>query len=147
MFASFFDEIKNTPSRVAERREDLTRRARRRVFNARGDGAERFWSVRTSTLERVETILGKSAEVPVIGTLTAAANKLVQSRLDSLTALPIEAYETMNAKEAIVAIKAIDNRVALCSLRRFEAANKNRKTILAAIEGEIARIPAELKAA
>ena len=108
MFASFFDEIKNTPSRVAERREDLTRRARRRVFNARGDGAERFWSVRTSTLERVETILGKSAEVPVIGTLTAAANKLVQSRLDSLTALPIEAYETMNAKEAIVAIKAID---------------------------------------
>ncbi len=147
MFASLIDDLKNTPTKVAERREDLSRRARLRVHKTRGESLERFWTVRTTTLERVEGLLGKSADVPVLGTLTSAANKLVHSRLETLTALPIEGYADLNARAAIKAIKAIDGRVALCSIRRFEAANKNRKTVLAALEAEVARIPEELAAA
>jgi len=147
MFASFIDDLKNTPTRVAERRVDLSRRARLRVFNARGESAERFWTARTATLETVEGLLGKSAEVPVLGTITSAANKLVHNRLETLTALPIDGFADMNARAAIKSVKATNGRVALCSIRRFEATGKNRKTVLAALEAEIARIPAELKAA
>jgi hypothetical protein len=147
MFASFIEEFKKTPSRVAERRDDISRRARVRAFNARGDSVERLWNARTVALEQVESLLVKSTEVPVIGGLTAAANKVVQNHLDSLTAVSIDGFADMNARDAIKAIKVIEGRVALCSLRRFEMTNKNRKTVLAAIETEIARIPEALLAA
>jgi len=147
MFTSIIDDIKKTPTRVAERRDALSRRARLRAHNARGQGAERLWTARTTALERVEVLLGKSSDVPVLGGLTAAANKVVQGHLDSLTAINIDGYADMNARAAIKAVKATDGRIALCSLRRFEAANRNRKTVLAAIENEIARIPEALQAA
>jgi len=146
MFASLIDDIKKTPTRVAERRDDLSRRARLRAHSARGEGVERLWSARTSALERVETLLGRSSDVPVLGGITSAATKVVQNHLESLTAVQIEGFATMNARDAIKAIKVTEGRVALCNLRRFETANKNRKTVLAAIEQEIARIPEDLQA-
>jgi len=144
MINRWIEGIKDTPTRLAERREaltnrskDLTEQARVRVRVAQGDGQERFWVFKTSTLERVGDLLGRGDEVPMIGRITGRAGKAVTSRLAHLTAVEIEDYDGLNAKKAIAGVRTLDSRVALAAVRRHEAANKNRKTVIAAIEGRI----------
>ena len=53
--------------------------------------------------------------------------------------MPVVDYADLNAKKAMAAIKDL-GRVDLLRVRRFEAENKNRKTVLDAIDAALARL-------
>lgn len=140
MFRGWIDEVKATPQKLAARRDAVVERARRRARKARGSGEERFFTLRTHTLERVEGWLAKGDELPVVGKLAEKAEQLVHERLE---ALPIAAYDTLNAKDAIAAIKDLQGRLPLLAVRRFESTHKARKTVLAAIEKALTALDGE----
>lgn len=144
MLNRWIEDIKKTPSRLAERREqlserrrELTHKARTQLNTAAGDSQERLWTLGTGTLERVDAALDRADEVPVIGRISRGAHKLVSNRLDALTRPAIDDYDGLNARDAIQAIRTLETRVALASVRRHELQNKNRKTVLAAIESRV----------
>lgn len=144
MFSQLITDIKNVPERIAQkgeklrqRRSDLTSSARRTVHTVRGDSEERLWKAQTAALTRVGAVLENADEVPVIGSLSKGAGKIVDTRLATLTALPIEGYDELNARTVIGHIKDIQSRVQLASIRRYEAANKARKTVLKAVESRV----------
>ena len=145
MITRWIEDLKNTPSRLGERREklsarrrELTTKARTQLRTAAGDGQERLWTLGTSALERADSALERTSDVPVVGMISKGAHKLVSGRLDALTALPVNGYDGLNARQAIAAIRDIDGRIALANVRRHEQQNKNRKTVLRAIEARIA---------
>jgi len=148
MINQWLEDLRSTPERLSEQRNklstkraEITHNAKLRVHTARHDGAEAVWTFRASTLERVGSVLGKAEDVPVLSKLTGPAAKLVHTRLDALTQPPIEDYDALNAKNLISAIKGLESRVALASIRRYEAANKARKTVLKAVEARITALP------
>lgn len=147
MFSQLITEIKTVPERLAQKGESLRQRrttlatsARKTVQTVRGDSEERLWKAQTAALTRVGEVLENADEVPVIGTLSKTAGKLVDTRLATLTAVPIEDYDALNARTVIGHIKALDSRVQLASIRLHESENKARKTVLKAVEDRIASL-------
>ena len=147
MFSQLITEIKTVPERLAQkgeslrqRRTTLTTSARKTVQTVRGDSEERLWKAQTAALARVGEVLENADEVPVIGALSKSAGKLVDTRLATLTAVPIEDYDALNARTVIGHIKALDSRVQLASIRLHESENKARKTVLKAVEDRIASL-------
>lgn len=149
MLARLIDDLKQTPSRLAERRvtlsarrKELTAKAKTQLKTAAGDGQERLWTLGTQALERVDSALERGADLPLVGTLSKGAHRVVSERLDALKQLPIEGYDDLNARDIVAAVKGLDGRVGLAALRRHEAEGKARKTVLSAIEARIAALPA-----
>ncbi len=136
MLETLWTDLKNTPTRIRDRQQALVGRARHRAYVARTNGHERFWTLRTTALEEVEGWLEHTAEVPVLHRVTTPVEKLVHERLEADLALPLEGYAAMNAKTAIQAVRGLDH-LDLLRVRRHEAENKVRKTVLAAIDGEL----------
>jgi DnaJ-domain-containing protein 1 len=83
--------------------------------------------------------LSKGKEMPVLKLVVPTAERLVQSRLDHVTELPIEDYATLNAKTAAKAVRGLSWADVL-RVRRFEEANKGRKTVLDALVREMDRL-------
>lgn len=137
MITQWIKDLKETPSRLADRRKQWGSKARKQLKQRAGDGQERLWTLGTSALERVDGALDRTDDVPVVGMLSRGAHKLVTDRLEALTSPPIEGYESLNARAAISAIKELDGRISLVTVRRYEAENKNRKTVLAAIDARL----------
>ncbi len=136
------ERIRTAPTRMADRRRNTTRWARQRVRSARGQTQRQLWSLRVQTLERTGDLLDKGSDVPVIGRIIGPAASFVHSQKSALTAVPVDGFDAMNARDAIAAIKELD-ALSLFIAERFEAAHKNRKTVMAAIEREVERRSAE----
>jgi len=131
---TIIENLKSAPTRLSDGREKLASSVRERVQTARNSGIDRLWAVRADTLERLDGLLDRATAVPVVGTLTAPAGKLVHEHLSQV---PIEGYAEMNARTAVREVRALTSRVSLHAVRRFEAANKDRKTVLSAIDAKL----------
>ena len=148
MINQWLEQLKNTPERLAEQREKLSSKRTQITYNAkvrahtvRDDSAEAVWTLRARALSRVGNALDKAHDVPVLGKLTEPAARLVTDRLETLTTPPVEDYDGQNAKTLVSIIRALDSRIALAAIRRYESANKARKTVLAAVEARITALP------
>jgi hypothetical protein len=58
--------------------------------------------------------------------------------LETVTALPIQGYAELNAKEVRASLKDLPH-LDLLKIRRYEANNKNRKSVLCDVDKEIER--------
>lgn len=107
--------------------------ARIRAERARLQGTDRVWTARLRALDRTRAALGRADDLPVVGRLVAPVERLVDGRIERLAAVPVDGWDGLNARNAIAAVKGLD-RVGLLAVRRREAATKDRKTVLAAID-------------
>ena len=130
MFQEWIEDIKTAPERL----KTVPVRARRRAHIARVSGMGSLWTAQTNALEAVETFFANAPEnIPVISKVADAAEKATKERLESHTRVCLYEYETLNAKQAIKAISAL-NYIELLRVKHLEEATKARKTVLAAIE-------------
>ena len=134
---TLIDNLKSAPTRLSDGREKLSNTVRERAQTARNAGIDRLWAVRADTLERLDGLFDRAGSVPVVRTVAVPASKIIHERLDLLMQVSIEGYADMNARKAVQAIRALDSRVALHAVRRFEAATKGRKTVLNAIDTKL----------
>ena len=146
MLNRLVETLKTTPSDLASRGVEFTGRARTRVQRARSEGSEALWTLRVDALERVEDLLHGAPDIPVVGRVADAAERLVQQRIEANTALPIADYDSLNTRRVGEAIRDL-GRVDLLKIRRYETTNKNRKTVLSHIEREITRLDKSLNIA
>jgi 2-methylisocitrate lyase-like PEP mutase family enzyme len=110
--------------------------ARDRVRRAREAGADRLFALRVQALERADDALDRVDELPAVGRVASAVATVVERRLERLATVPVDGWAELNAKKAIQAVKELD-RTGLRAARLHEARNKERKTVLAAIDGAL----------
>ncbi len=116
----------------------LVRDARHRVHVARHEGVARLWSLETDVLTRASAWLGKAPEsVPLVARAADVAEQFVARQLERAVAVPLAGYDELNVKQVQAAVQTL-SFVDLLRVRRYEAAKKARKTVLAAVERECA---------
>ena len=135
MLERLITPLKAAPDTLAHQRDVL----RQRVRSIRGDGQERIWSLRTDALTRAEGLLEKVDNLPVVNRVATPVEKAVGRRLEALTVPDIEDYDALNARNASLAVRGLD-RLELIKVRRYEAANKDRKTVLKAVNKELGKL-------
>ena len=146
MLDRFADNLKFSPTDIVNRSAELGQRARSRVRRVRSEGSETLWTFRIDALTRVEDILASAPDLPVIGSVADAAERLVHNRIEATVAVPIEDYDELNTRRVGEAIQDM-SRVNLLRVRRYELANKNRKTVMGYIERELNRLDKSLHVA
>ena len=131
-------EIKKTQGRLRERQslfteqaDDIVVQARHKAHLVRGDGAERLWHFENQALDWVDNVLNR-AEVPGVELVKEPVGRLVKQARETVTANPIEGYDTLNARAAADAVRALDI-VDLLKIERIEREEKGRKTVFDAI--------------
>ena len=127
------DHLRNVSERITNQTDELLRTARHQAHLARGEGQEKLWNLETTALERAEDILGRASEVRAVAKVADSLERIVHQRLDSVTSSPIDAFDTLNARTAASAVRQLE-LVDLLKVERIESANKNRKTVMEAIE-------------
>ena len=138
MLNRIVENLKTAPSRLSERGHAARKRATQRVTRAKLNGEEAIWAFQIDALEKVGGLLESAPDLPVVSTVTGAAERLVNKGLESVTALPIDDYDSLNTRKVSDAVRQL-SRVDLLRVRRYEEANKNRKTALAAVDRELER--------
>lgn len=146
MFQKLRTAIESAPEKLSTTTTQLVTTVRHRAHVARGEGHSRLWETQTRTLERGVELLGKGKDMPVVKLVAPSAERFMQSRLDHVTELPVESFDTLNAKTAAKAVRGL-GWVELLRVRRFEEATKSRKTVLEAVGRELDRLRAEPLAA
>lgn len=121
-----WNRIKEAPAKLGSR-----------VRKARIEGSDRWFELRATALERAGGLIDRAADKPAVGKLAEVASRLVDRQLDRLTAVPVEGWDALNAKDAIQAVATLD-RAALRAARKREVATKDRKTVLKAIDARLA---------
>ncbi len=116
----------------------MVRDARHRVHVARHEGVARLWSLETDVLTRATAWLGKAPEgLPLVARAADVAEQFVSRQLERAVAVPVSGYDELNVKQVQAAVYAL-SYVDLLRVRRYEMANKARKTVLAAVDMQCA---------
>ncbi len=136
MFDKWISGVSEAPERLRTRGTHLVARARHQAFLVRTGGQERIWTLHTTALAEVEDLLGRTAELPVVGRVTMPVERLVADRLEASLAVPLADYDALNAKTVRAVVKGLDH-LGLLRVRRYETEHKARKTVLDAVEKEL----------
>lgn len=139
MIAQLFEDVKATPNRIRSSTTRATRRARHRVHVLRGQSTKRIWTTRVETLDTLASRLESLSDVPVVDRLSQPLRSFTLNQLEAVRSVPVDGFEEMNAKKAIASVAALEWE-ALYRARRWESENKNRKTVLAAIDRRLSRL-------
>lgn len=139
MITRILDDLKTAPSRINERRNALTHKVRQSAHTARGTTEETLFDLRIGALSRVEGLLDKVDELPVVKLVTGPAHDLAAARLAKASAPALEDYDNLNARAIRDGLVEL-TRIQLVALVRYETANKARKTVIEAAEKAIRRL-------
>lgn len=136
------ERLRGAPKQLRARRNKAVADARHRAHLARGEGAQRLWTLQTTALDRADELLTRGKELPVVNRAVPTAERLVHQRLDAVTRVPVADYDSMNVKQAAAAIREL-GWVDLLNVRRHELANKDRKTVYRAVDAALDQLRSE----
>lgn len=131
------EDIHQVADQVKTQADQTLRKARRWLWDAREAATTKAFDLNVKALERADTLASRAGSVA-----GERAERTVHSVVDVLQKItiepPVPGYAEMNVREAMNALRDVD-RYGLLRIRRFEAAHKNRKTVLDAIQREVDR--------
>lgn len=149
------DEVVET---ISTRRDEVVETISTRKDEAVDTARERLITMQATVLESAKDMLGWAGEQ--LGPRAEFVKKgeealeeaLVSLRAGHSATLPIDDFDSLSVKKATAALDATDvDGTGLRTLRAYEAANKNRKTMLAELDRRLeeleAATPAEAPAA
>ena len=121
---------------IANTRQHLASRVRRSAFRAKRRTSHRWLSLRGSVLGRAVTATERSSKIS--GAFSDLAARAASTNIDD--------YDTLTAKALVAAIKDIGAVPTLVRIGLYEEANKNRKTVLGAVEQRLDGLEPEVVA-
>ncbi|MBW1879408.1 MAG: hypothetical protein JRJ84_13675 [Deltaproteobacteria bacterium] len=133
------EEFRTANEKFAARSQRLRHHARKRVHEIRIQGAGRLFHFQLDGLERVENLLNRAPELPVVSRVTDAAGKLVHRGLEAVGAPPLADYDSLNVRDVNSALRDL-GYVELLRLHRYEETHKNRKTVITSANQMLARL-------
>jgi hypothetical protein len=98
-----------------------------------------MWTTRLNTLDTLASRLESLVDVPVVERISQPLRSFTLNQLEAVRSVPVDGFEEMNAKTAIASVAALEWE-ALYRARHWESENKNRKTVLAAIDRRLSRL-------
>ena len=122
--------LRERQTQITEQADDIVEQARHKLHLVRGDGAERLWHLETQALDWVDDVLTRT-EVPGVDLVKDPVGRWVQQARETVTANPVEDYETLNARAAADTVREL-GLVELLKIERIEKAGKSRKTVFEA---------------
>jgi hypothetical protein len=108
------------------------------LFQARKRSEDSLWTLQLQALDAGRNLVAQAEGVPVLERLGAAAKPVIDRVETAVTAPPLASYDDLNVREVMAALRDLDG-FGLRKVARYEAAHRNRKTILDAIEREAQR--------
>ena len=127
------DRLREVQTQLNDQTEDLVRNARHQAHLVRGEGKQRLWTLENQALDWADDVLGRTVDVRGVEKVRDPLAKMVQQRRDVVTSVPVEGYDTLNARAAADAVRDL-GWVELLRVERYETSNKSRKTVFQAIE-------------
>ena len=124
--------LRDASDRLGGQGADWVRTARHQVHLARGESQERLWKLEHRALDLADDVLGRADDVPGAGKVAEPLEKLVEQRRAQSLAVPVEAYDALNARAAAAAVREL-GPVDLLKIERYETDNKSRKTVFEAV--------------
>jgi hypothetical protein len=134
--ARVLEDLGKTRQRLQQTRDSYSRWLRRRVFEAREASENQLWELHVSTLERAQDLLERAPEVPVFDRVGTGARELLEALERATTHPPMADYDDLNVRKVMSSLRDLD-RFGLLRVHRYEAAHRNRKTILDAVQREL----------
>ena len=131
-------KLREVPERLATRRQDARRWVKKTVFDAREQGETGLWELGLTAIEQANHLIDRAEKLPVLDRVSDDARGFLASIEKATTHPPLEDYDTLSVRKVMAQLRDLD-RFGLLRIARYEAANKNRKTILDAIERETGR--------
>lgn len=132
--SSRWNQIREAPARLGTR-------TRARLSRARSASLDGWVQLRTRALEGAEGWVDRAETWPAIGRLASVASRLVdrqRERWGGVPAAPVVGWDTLNARDAVKALAALDAG-GLRAVRQQEAGAKNRVTVIRAIDDQLHR--------
>ena len=126
------DKLRSTQTQLTGQADEFVGQARHKLHLVRGDGAERLWHFENQALDWVDDVLTR-AEMPGVEAVKEPVGRWVQQARETVTANPVEGYETLNARAAADTVRGL-GLVDLLKIERIEKSGKARKTVFEAIE-------------
>lgn len=139
MLTRLMDDLRSAPERLNTRRTELVTKLRQSAHTARGNTETRMYDARVGTLSKVESVLDRLDELPVLKLVAAPAHNLAATRLELATKPALDGYDELNARSVRDALSGL-SRIELIKVVRYETANKARKTVLQAAEKAIGKL-------
>ena len=132
--------------RAHDVRRDLERRQQITLGRALDDQRVKLYTLQSKALERVNTLVERASAVAPVGqqalqaSQRALAERLeqTQDQLESVERPSIEDYDSLNVKQIKAKIEGIEDYYELSKIKRYEAANKDRVTVLRSVDQKLA---------
>lgn len=131
-------EVQQVPHHLATLSEGAREWALRRVSGAREQSEQRIWTLQMSALEGASNLIDRAAKVPALERVIPNARDLLTAVEKATTAPPMADYDELNVRKILGSLHTFD-RLGLLRIQHHEAAGKNRKTILDAVQRELDR--------
>lgn len=136
-------QIQDLGSFLDGQRTHWMSRARRRAWRLQTQGQEASWQARVQGWQRLDSLTSVLDGKPVVGRIAG----MVDNQLTRLTATGIDGYDELTAKAIIAQVREIDSPLQLSRIASYEAANKARKTVAAAVSKRITALEPAVVAA
>jgi len=138
VFDTVQGRVREVTERIEGRRQQAERLVRGAAFDARAQAEDKLWSLNLKALSRAHELLDRAAVVPGFDTVRPKVRDLVATWETTTTQPPVAGYDEQNVRAILHDLHAHD-RLGLLRIRHWEAAHKNRKTILDAVDRELER--------
>ena len=107
----------------------------------RSAGDREWVRIRTRAIEGADGWIDRIERWPAIRRIAGPASRLVDRQRERWGVVPVDGWDTLNAKDAIKALPGLD-AVGLRVVRQREVGAKNRVTVVRAIDELLAkRVP------
>lgn len=134
------EKVTQERNRLVKERKKLLSQAKAQATRVRGEGQEKIWNLQTTALDQAIDLLEQMDELPdALRQAAGPLDRLVRQRLEDITASPVDGYSALNVRQVGKALSNLD-WLDLVKVRRIEVENKNRKTVLDAIDAALARL-------
>jgi hypothetical protein len=133
-------EVVATTASLRERRAEARRWVQGRAYTLRTDAESRAFDLSLKALDAGRTLLDQASATPqlapVIGTVEGPARAFFDRLTAAATTPSVAGYDELAVRDILKTLHALSHPN-LLRVRHHEAGNKNRKTILDAIQREL----------
>lgn len=133
-------DVAATTASLRERRDDARRWVQGRAYALRTDGEARLFDLSLKALDAGRTLLDQAAAAPQLAPVLAPIEGPARAFLDRLasaaTTPSVAGYDDLAVRDVLKTLHALSH-ADLLRVRHHESTNKNRKTILDALQREL----------
>jgi hypothetical protein len=128
------DRARQAPDLLRARGETAIEEIRSSATTKRNQATAALYAFEQSALELADEAVERAAGLPLFDRVAKNVEDLLMTARESVMAPAMADYDTLNVKQVNAALSGL-SYMELLKVASYESANKNRKTVLGAVNG------------